>query len=161
MSNAGAVTWCNGVTGTTGYISATNSIVGSSAGDVVGVVGGDNRYNPRVSVLTNLLGTNALVVGSPSWNNGSLSQAGAVTVATNRATAFGAVSMTNSLVGDQVSEQVGYSTVTYFGNGYGALSTPYRDNGILADAGAISLLNLTNMAGTVSVSNSVLGTAPG
>ena len=161
VSNAGAVTWCNGVTGTTGYISATNSIVGSSAGDVVGVVGGDNRYNPRVSVLTNLLGTNALVVGSPSWNNGSLSQAGAVTVATNRATAFGAVSVTNSLVGDQVSEQVGYSTVTYFGNGYGALSTPYRDNGILADAGAISLLNLTNMAGTVSVSNSVLGTAPG
>ena len=38
-ANAGAVTWGNGTSGVTGAISATNSLVGSTAGELVGAAG--------------------------------------------------------------------------------------------------------------------------
>ncbi|MEI6786523.1 MAG: immunoglobulin domain-containing protein, partial [Verrucomicrobiota bacterium] len=47
------------------------------------------------------------------------------------------------------------------GNGYATAWSKDWDNGAVADAGAVSLLNLTNLAGSVSASNSVLGMASG
>ena len=36
VTNAGAVTWCDGVTGRTGEVSASNSLIGSTKEDRVG-----------------------------------------------------------------------------------------------------------------------------
>ncbi len=53
----GAVTWGNGWTGTTGTVSAVNSLVGSTDFDEVGIGG--------VTALTN----GNYVVSSPGWQN--------------------------------------------------------------------------------------------
>ena len=74
----GAVTWANGITGTTGSPSAANSLVGSNPGDQVGFGG--------VTALTN----GNYVVTSPHWNkdegaaswgNGSTGTSGTVSAA--------------------------------------------------------------------------------
>src|SRR5262249_32184329 len=107
VGGAGAVTFGNGLTGTTGRVDATNSLVGSTAGDQVGSRG--------VRQLANTTGN--YVVISPNWNNGTATQAGAVTlvdgsngniVATG--TPGGAVSATNSLVGSSTNDHVGGSS---------------------------------------------------
>ncbi len=42
-TDAGAVTWCSGTTGCTGAVSASNSLVGSTANDQVGDSHGASR----------------------------------------------------------------------------------------------------------------------
>ena len=58
--DAGAVTWGNGTLGVSGVVSVSNSLVGSTANDLVGT--GD------VTALTN----GSYVVSSPYWDNGSV-----------------------------------------------------------------------------------------
>jgi hypothetical protein len=58
--NVGAVTWGDGMTGISGVVSSTNSLVGSTAGDVVG--------SGSVTALSN----GNYVVHSPNWHNGDL-----------------------------------------------------------------------------------------
>jgi hypothetical protein len=65
-SGAGAVTWGNGTKTTTGIVSAANSLVGSTAYDMVG------------SGFTALSNGN-YVVSSNNWANGTATYAGAVT----------------------------------------------------------------------------------
>ncbi|MBO9611406.1 MAG: T9SS type A sorting domain-containing protein [Dyadobacter sp.] len=86
---AGAATWGNGVTGTTGVVSGANSLVGQSEGDHVGTIDGYGQIVP----LTN----GNYVVNSQQWYG----QAGAYTAITwgNGATgSVGVVNSTNSLV---------------------------------------------------------------
>src|SRR5262249_32460369 len=78
----GAATWGSGTTGVSGVVSATNSLIGSSAGDFVG---------DGVFALQN----GNYVVGSPSWN----SDRGAATWGSGTTGVTGAVSAANSLVG--------------------------------------------------------------
>ena len=106
-SAAGAVTWANGSTGISGPVSASNSLVGSSAGDNVG--------NAGVTPLTN----GNFVVLSPSWNNTSPTavNAGAVTWGNGFTGISGPVSASNSLVGTTVGDQVGFFGVTPLTNG--------------------------------------------
>ncbi len=59
--DAGAVTWGSGTAGVSGVVSATNSLVGSTAGDSVGENAG--------SVLA--LSNGNYVVSSQYWNNGA------------------------------------------------------------------------------------------
>ena len=87
FGNTGAVTWGNGTTGTTGVISAANSLVGSYSSDDVG--------NGGVTALSN---GNYVVVNS-SWNN----FAGAVTWGDGTTGVAGPVSSANSLVGSTSS----------------------------------------------------------
>ena len=63
---AGAATWGNGATGTTGPVSASNSLVGSTAEDQVGW---------RATALSN----GNYVVESYYWGNAGVDRAGAVT----------------------------------------------------------------------------------
>ena len=60
QNGVGAVTWCSQVTGCNGTVSASNSLVGGSHGDLVSSGG--------VTALTN----GNYVVSSPQWDNGSV-----------------------------------------------------------------------------------------
>ncbi len=66
QADAGAVTWIDGSTGVSGFVSETNSLVGSAAHD------GDAS-----SVIA--LANNNFVVSAPNWDNGNMVDAGAVT----------------------------------------------------------------------------------
>ena len=92
-TDAGAVTWGSGTTGVSGAVSATNSLVGSTANDSVGSDDG-------VTALSN----GNYVVSSPDWTNGAAADAGAVTWGSGTAGVSGAVSATNSLVGSTAND---------------------------------------------------------
>jgi hypothetical protein len=91
IANAGAATWGSGTTGATGVVSAANSLVGSTANDQVG--------NGGVTALSN----GNYVVRSPSWDNGSVADAGAATWGDGTAGVTGVVSAAKSLVGTTAS----------------------------------------------------------
>src|SRR5262249_7046719 len=93
--NAGAVTWGSGTAGVAGAVSAANSLVGSTANDLVG------------SGPLTVLPTGNYVVLSPSWDNGAIVEAGAVTWGSGTAGVTGAVSAANSLVGSSANDQLG------------------------------------------------------
>ena len=85
-NDAGAVTFGSGTTGVAGPVSATNSLVGTTADDVVGSFG-----------VTPLEGGN-YVVRSPDWDNGAATNAGAVTFGSGTSGIVGPVSAANSLI---------------------------------------------------------------
>ncbi|MEQ8383906.1 MAG: hypothetical protein RH949_16255 [Coleofasciculus sp. A1-SPW-01] len=75
-SNAGAVTWGDGSRGISGAVIQSNSLVGSTADDFVGISASFNDFFKDGAVaLTN----GNYVVRSPYWDNGGVSDAGAVT----------------------------------------------------------------------------------
>src|SRR5262249_34545250 len=90
-SSLGAVTWGNGATGTTGTVSAANSLVGSTNGDEVGT--GAPIGGPINDVIA--LANGNYVVDSPNWNLGE----GAVTWGDGIIGTTGTVSAANSLIG--------------------------------------------------------------
>lgn len=147
-SNAGAVTWGSGSGGTTGAVSAANSLVGTSANDLVGSGG--------VSVLAN----GSYVVASPSWDNGVASNAGAVTWRSAAGGTVGAVSAANSLVGTTAADSVGSGGVTALAIDNYVVASPSWDNGATVNAGAATWGNgAAGTAGAVSAANSLVGTA--
>lgn len=157
IPNAGAVTWGNGATGTFGTVSSTNSLVGSTANDNVGI--------PGVRALTN----GNYVVSSSAWHNGTVLFAGAVTWGNGAAGVTGAVSIANSLVGtrdfDIVGGVFGSSTIiniVALTNGNYVVVSPYWSNGVLSDAGAATWADgNTGITGGISASNSLVGAGVG
>src|SRR5262249_16848908 len=142
---------------------AANSLVGSTAGDAVG--------QRAIGVLS----TGNYVVITPTWTNGTAASAGAVTLVNGTngniagtASPGGAVSPANSLVGTTANDQVGSNILAVLTNGNYVVTSPNWNNGGVAGAGAVTLVNGTtgNIVGTgspggaVSVSNSLLGTHP-
>src|SRR5262249_49581569 len=97
-TDAGAVTWGNGISGISGTVSSANSLVGTTANDQVGVT--------DVKLLTN----GNYVVVSQYWDNGAVTDAGAVTWGSGAAGVRGAVSSANSLVGSTANDVVGSSS---------------------------------------------------
>jgi hypothetical protein len=146
-ADAGAVTWGSGTTGITGIVSDANSLVGSTTGDQVGDGG--------VTALTN----GNYVVRSPSWHNGAVANAGAVTWGSGIMGITGAVSVTNSLVGSTNIDLVG-SYVTALTDGNYVVRSPGWDNGAVANAGAVTWgSGTTGITGTISTANSLVGVA--
>ncbi|MCE9520163.1 MAG: hypothetical protein K8R87_11510, partial [Verrucomicrobia bacterium] len=148
--NVGAVTWGDGSTGFPGgavvEVSATNSLVGSTANDSVGSAG--------VTVLTN----GNYVVRSQNWDNGAAVNAGAVTWGNGTTGIVGAVSVSNSLVGSTASDNVGITGVTVLTNGNYIVRSQFWDNGAATNAGAATWGNgTTGIAGAVSAANSLVG----
>jgi len=129
-TSAGAVTWGSGTIGVAGVVSAANSLVGSTTNDQVGSFG--------VTALTN----GNYVVSSPSWDNGAVTGAGAVTWGSGTTGVTGVVSTANSLVGSTANDQVGLSGmtsgVTALTNGNYVVSSSNWDNGGVAGAGAVT-----------------------
>jgi filamentous hemagglutinin family protein len=139
--NRGAVTWGSGTAGVISVVSSANSLVGSTAGDQIGLSG----------VI--LLANGGYVVGSANWNGA----AGAATFGAARAGVSGAVSAANSLVGSLAGDKVG-SAVTALANSSYVVSSPtWNGNMGAATFGAAG----TGVVGTVSSSNSLVGSAAG
>ena len=174
--NRGAVTFGNGNTGVAGPVSSANSLVGSTAGDLVGG-GSTNSYR-----VTELPSGNYVVV-SPNWNDGATVKVGAVTWVNGTngniagsASPGGVVSSANSLIGSHANDKLGYAldlsnqvipgvglVVLTNGNyvvndpswngGLGAVSWVYGSSGNLAGA--------SSPGGVVSASNSLVGSTAG
>ena len=143
--DAGAVTWADGTKSSSGAISIANSLVGSSNNDTVGDDG--------VTVLTN----GNYVVGSSTWDNGTIANAGAATWADGTKSSGGAVSIANSLVGSNTDDNVGIS-VTPLTNGNYVVSSPRWTNGTLAHVGAATWGDGTiGISGLVTATNSLVG----
>src|SRR5262249_43211524 len=92
-TEAGAATWGDGTRGVTGEISASNSLVGTTAGDIVGL---------SIAALSN----GNYVVASPGWSNGATQHVGAATWAEGRKGIKGTISAANSLVGSSADDKV-------------------------------------------------------
>jgi hypothetical protein len=148
----GAVTWGSGTSGVRGVVSAANSLVGSTAGDQIGYTNPFSGFF-GITALTN----GNYVVASPSWDNGIVTDAGAVTWGNGATGVSGSVSVVNSLVGSTVNDQVSYG-VTGLTNGNYVVTSPYWDNGTVMDAGAVTWgSGTTGMMGIVSATNSLVG----
>ncbi len=165
-AGAGALTWMNGVTGALsdatlgGAISASNSLIGGTAGDNVGSAG-----------ITQL-GNGKLVIASPYWNNGAATRAGAVTwmdSATGKLSdnsTGGLVTATNSLVGSTANDIVGSDGVTQVTDNLSFWNYVVRSSAWSGTAGAITWVNgntgkTFDGLGTISSANSLVGSAVG
>jgi hypothetical protein len=148
LVDVGAVTWCNGSTGTSGVVSSSNSLVGSVLNDFVGSNG--------VVALSN----GNYVVASSIWDNGAVADAGAVTLVNGTVGLTGIITSSNSLVGGTANNNVGSGKVTVLPNSNYVVGSPNWDNGGPANIGAVTLCNgTTGITGLVSASNSLTGTA--
>lgn len=142
-SNTGAVTWGNGTIGTTGPVSASNSLVGASTEDQVGGGG--------VTALAN----GSFVVCSPAWN-GVVAGGGAATWCGSGGT-VGFVSTGNSIYGTTASDQVGQNGAVALANGNYVVVSP-RWDGVASNVGAVTWGNGSAVtAGAVSAGNSLVG----
>ncbi len=146
-SNAGAVTWNSLAAPKTGIVGSSNSLVGASAGDQVGL---------NVSTLSGSAAN--YVVTSPNWSydaGGSLlSNAGALTLIGN-SDLTGFVGAGNSLVGTHANDFIGNSIVNYGSYGFILSTAPGWDGG----KGAITRIDLASpVVGEVSSVNSLVGT---
>jgi hypothetical protein len=144
VTDAGAITFCAGEC--VGTITPDRSLVGLRAGDQVGSFG-----------VTALMSGNYLV-NSPSWDNDAIADAGAVTFCDGTAGCSGAVAATNSLVGSTASDRVGAATGLLANGGYIVRAAGW-DNGAVTNAGAVSIgVGTGGLVGPITTENSVLGT---
>jgi hypothetical protein len=144
---AGAVTWGNGATGVAGAVSSTNSLVGGTANDRIG----STTFIPFRGVTP--LNNGNYVVCSPNWNN----SAGAVTWGNGAGGVTGAISSSNSLVGNSgfIPDEVGFQGVIPLNNGNYVVSSPSWHT----NSGAVTWGNgTTGVTGAVSPTNSLVGT---
>ncbi len=146
--NAGAVTWCDGTKGISGEINNTNSLVGSISYDSIGL---------KITPISN----GNFLVCSPSWTNGTATNAGAVTWVEGTKGIVGEINISNSLVGTTTDNQVGlsyYRIITELSNGNYVVCSPYWDNEGAHDAGAVTWADCTKgITGPVSIDNSLVG----
>lgn len=95
--DAGAATWGNGSGGTVGAVSAANSLVGSSANDLIG------------NGLTAFTDGNYATL-SGNWDNGGMADAGAATLGLGNQPLTGTVMPANSVIGGVVTSS---ATIDY------------------------------------------------
>ncbi|WP_166820010.1 Calx-beta domain-containing protein [Thalassoroseus pseudoceratinae] len=145
--DVGAVTVGDGANGTVGVISSSNSLVGSTAGDMVG-----QHIQP--------LSTGNFIALSPSWDSGSIADVGAVTFIDSNSPAIGPITVGNSLVGASANDRigVGLDNIALLSNGNYLVLSPNWDNSGEADAGAVTFgSGTTGVSGVVGESNSLVG----
>lgn len=142
--DAGAVTLCSGTTGRSGFVSASNSVVGDKTNDRIG------------SQFYELFNSN-FITSSLYWANGTNTNAGAVTWVNGNAGLTGVVSAGNSLVGSTKDDEVYIPFILRNGN-YVVVSAKW-DNGAMVDAGAATWGDgNAGVSGVISSSNSLVGT---
>ncbi|TDU80882.1 Calx-beta domain-containing protein [Prosthecobacter fusiformis] len=132
-SNAGATTWCNGLGGTVGVVSSSNSIVGTSEHD--------SSYMAVVPLTTG-----HYVIALPGWDNptGPVADVGAVIWGNGSGGTVGEVSASNALIGGRSGDNVGtsgsFTGVTPLANGHYVVASPTWDNpsGPVTDVGAVT-----------------------
>jgi Ca2+-binding RTX toxin-like protein len=153
-AHVGAVTWGDGNIGTIDFVSANNSLIGSTDGDAVGF--GNGNPGSGVTALSN----GNYVVISPSWQTGG-APVGAVTWAKADGSTIGPVNATNSLVGSTAGDQVGSNGVTALPNGNYVVDSPFwQVNGAAVGAVTWGKADGTTV-GPVSGSNLLEGSING
>jgi len=150
--DCGAITWVSGVTGLSGTIGPANSLFGTAANDSLG--SGDNYGVGGVVVFDN--GNYAVV--SPGWDNGSVVNAGAVTLLNGSSPTSGVISAANSLVGSSVNDRVGSDGIFMLENNHFIVRSFSWNNGTAVNAGAITWCDGATLTGEVSSANSLVGT---
>jgi len=147
-SNVGAVTWRNGGSATPGAaVSASNSLIGTTAGDQVG--------NDLVA-----LSNGNYVVSSPFWNNGTPnSQFGAATWGNGAGGTTGSVSAANSVIGTTAHDEVGFTIAPLSNGNYVVASSNWNNGNPGSGVGAVTWCNGTSStSAVVAASNSLIGT---
>ena len=145
-STAGAATFCNGSTGLSGPITASNSLVGTKPGDSIS--------NSGITVLTN----GNYVVASSNWYNETIQGAGAATWGSGTAGVTGAVKPSNSLVGTAAGDFVSGRGITALTNGNYVVVSDYWHGQL----GAVTWGNgSVGTFGPVSETNSLVGSPQG
>jgi hypothetical protein len=97
------------------------------------------------------------VVSSTSWDDGALTDVGAVTWMDGSSSTMGTVSPTNSLIGTTAGDQIG-DIIRAFDDDQFAIISRFWDNGGSVDAGAVTLARgNAPIIGNLSSTNSVLG----
>lgn len=143
-TDAGAVTWGDGVTGTTGRVSVGNSVTGSTTNDLLG----------RAVALAN----GKYAVYSLYWDNGELTDAGAVRLLEGNAPSSGGLSPADSLVGARSGQQISSGGVTALTNGNFVVASPKWGTAELSGAGAATWISGTlGLTGPVTAENSLTG----
>ncbi|SDG89752.1 Por secretion system C-terminal sorting domain-containing protein [Dyadobacter soli] len=138
-NSRGAVTWGSGSSGVSGVISASNSLVGPSAGDAIGIV----------TPLTN----GNYVVASSLWNG----KRGAVVLCDGNSGRAGDVGPANALTGSNPNDFVG-TYVTALTNGNVVIASPSWNS----ERGAATWMDGTlGVTGPISSGNSLVGTTAG
>ena len=144
LTDVGAVTWFNGTTGLSGFVTAANSLTGSTASDRVGL---------RINTLAN----GNYLVGSAYWNNGGAVGAGAVTFGYANQATSGVVSASNSLVGSTAGDHVG-TNILALDQGNAITWSSLWDNGAAVDAGAVTWMSQNGpTVGVIGAANSMVG----
>ncbi len=162
IQDAGAATWGMGGGGvdgpTIGAVSASNSLVGGTAGDHVS--GSPTGQTGGVTPLRD----GHYVVASPYATINGQARAGAATWGRVDGTTVGVVTAANSLVGSTVDDYVGGSIsrgeggVTALTNGHYVVASPRWANGLEEFAGAVTWGNGDGTTtGYVSTTNSLVG----
>lgn len=149
VANVGAVTWGNGLGGTTGQVTSGNSLVGTSQGDSVG-------FNAQAHIKA--LGNGNYVVGSPSWNSALFQDVGAATWGDGTAgTTVGQITSGNSIVGSFTDDSIGLF-ITPLTNGN---FVTYSSHWGAGDVGAVTWgSGAGGTHGAVSDMNSLVGSTP-
>ncbi len=149
VADVGAVTWADGASGRTGIISASNSLIGLTAGDAIG------------STKTIALANGNYVVSSERWQRGSVTGAGAVTWGNGTSGEVGVVSAANSLVGIRLNDGAGQK-IEALENGNYVIASESWDNGTIVDVGAVTWVSgSAASSGAISLSNSLAGSKAG
>ncbi|MCU1388725.1 MAG: hypothetical protein JWL72_2063 [Ilumatobacteraceae bacterium] len=163
---AGAVTWVSGTTGLNGFVSITNSLFGTYVNSRVGGTG--------VVVLAN----GNYVVTSPDWNQGGVAlRLGAATWGSGNGPTVGAVTSTNSFVGNHDNDNIGNYVVPLSNGHYVVTSSSWNGargasawgngvtgtSGVITSGNAITGANLADQIGSGGVTaltngNYVVGT---
>lgn len=144
---AGAATFGNGATGVSGFVSADNSLVGTTGGD-------------QVALMVTPLPNGHYVVGSPNWNNGAISDAGAATFCNGTMGNAGPVGTNNSLTGSTPGDSVSSGGITALPNGNYVVSSPEWNNGAIGtNYGAVTFCSGLTV-GPVSAASSWIGATP-
>jgi len=145
---AGAATWCNGTSGCAGQVSATNSLIGSLAGDEIADDAPEGVHpltNGNYVVYSNHWTNNGTTVGAVTWGDGNSGLIGTVTSA-------------NSFIGVTTSDYLGGPRVFAVANGNYIISSPSWTDAGVTNAGAVSLLRgFGPQTGTITATNSVVG----
>ena len=134
-ANYGAATWGNGQGGTTGAISASNSLVGTKTGDDV-AYGGVTALSDGNYVVCSTNGS----LGAATWGDG----AGGTT---------GTLAASNSLVGSVTDDEVGMVGVTALDHGMYVVNSSLHDN----SGAATWVMSGISIIGPISPVNSLLG----
>ena len=150
-SSVGAVTWGNGGVGVKGVVSASNSLVGTTYGDHVGMQGvialSNGNYVVASGFWSNIGAPNTEDIGAATWGNGSIG-------------ITGPLSASNSLLAVRFRYDRGVHALS---NGNYVVASPDWNNSPDGNlVGAATWGNgFTGTKGSVMASNSLIGTHPG